>query len=141
MEEHKEHLSIVNRKKCVFGQDRVDYLGHIAIGRGVMADPFKITAMVEWPVPRTIRELCGFLGLTGYYRKFLEGYGKKEKSLTDLLKNDKFCWSDEAMKTFEKLKQEMTQVPVLTLPDFSKSFVVETDASGYIIEAILMHEE
>ncbi|GKE30039.1 putative mitochondrial protein [Tanacetum coccineum] len=151
MAEHSKHLRTVfdclknekifcNQKKCIFGQPRVDYLGHIVTHDGVMADPSKISAMIEWPLLKNIRELRGFLGLTGYYRKFVQGYGKIARALTDLLKKDNFRWKDEATQAFRKLQEVMTKVPVLALPDFSKTFTIETDASGYRVRAVLMEE-
>ncbi|GJZ83807.1 ty3-gypsy retrotransposon protein [Tanacetum coccineum] len=151
VEEHREHLALVfkclrdeklycNRKKCIFGQKQVEYLGHIVSSDGVKANPSKITAMTEWPIPRNLRELRGFLGLTGYYRKFVQGYGKIARVLTDLLKKDSFKWTAEATAVFRQLQRVMTQVPVLRLPDFSKKFTIETDASGQGVGAVLMQE-
>nr|GEW16886.1 hypothetical protein [Tanacetum cinerariifolium] len=151
MDEHREHLKVVfgclraerlfcNRKKCVFGQKQVDYFGHIVTGDGVQADLSKISAMLDWPIPQTLRDLRGFLGLTGYYRKFVRGYGKIARALTDLLKKDSFQWTEEATQAFRKLQAAMTQVPVLALPDFSKRFTVETDVSGHGVGAVLMQE-
>ncbi|GKC58538.1 ty3-gypsy retrotransposon protein, partial [Tanacetum coccineum] len=151
IEEHKEHLLTIfsclrehglyaNRKKCVFAQPTIEYLGHVVSRDGVSADPSKVSAMLEWPVPKNLKESRGFLGLTGYYRKFVQGYGKIAWALTQQLKKDNFNLNKEATNAFNALKLAMSSVPVLALPNFSKEFVVETNASGYGIGAVLMQE-
>jgi len=95
----------VKKSKCTFTEGKVEYLGHIITGEGVTTDLKKITAMVEWPIPKTIKELKGFLGLTCYYRKFIRNYGVINKSLTELLRQNGFEWNAKAKVAFISLKK------------------------------------
>lgn len=141
LEKLQQHQLYANRKKCEFGCLSIEYLGHVISANGVEAEKAKIVAMTEWPIPRNIKALKGFLGLTGYYRRFVQGYGVIARLLTDLLKKDKFMWSEEAEDAFVKLKRVMTSVQVLALPDFGEQFVVESDASSKGLGAVLKQRQ
>ncbi|TQD91944.1 hypothetical protein C1H46_022460 [Malus baccata] len=131
------HSLKVKLNKCSFGQHQIDYLGHTISGHGVSVDTSKIEAIINWPRPVCIKSLRGFLGLTGYYRKFVKHYGVLAKPLTNMLQQGNFLWTPESLNAFESLKQALTSTSVLALPDFTQPFVVETDASGTGIGAVL----
>lgn len=118
----------------------MEYLGHIISVGNVRANPSKIAAMLAWPEPSTAKQLHGFLGLTGNYRKFVKNYAVIDSPLTDLLRKDCFLWSAAASTTFHALKKAIVSTSVLRLPDFSKSFVIDTDASDVGLGAVLLQD-
>jgi hypothetical protein len=146
--EHLQHVKLVfhmlrdnklalKQAKCSFGAEKVAYLGHIISVAGVAMDTSKVEAVEAWPPPRTLWALHGFLGLAGYYRKFIAGYGVVPAPLTALLKREAFKWTDEAEEAFKLLKQALMTAPLLQLPDFNKWFIIDCDASGTGFGAVL----
>lgn len=133
----RQHCLFAKLSKCSFGLTKVDYLGHTVSGNGVEMDQSKVQAVLDWSSPTSIKQLRGFLGLTGYYRRFIQGYASIALPLTSLLKKDSFKWDAQADLAFQQLKQAITHAPVLALPDFTQPFTLETDASGSGIGAIL----
>lgn len=136
-----QHQLYAKRSKCRFSQHQIEYLGHVISHNGVAVDPSKIAAIKEWPVPKNSKGLRGFLGLTGYYRKFIHHYGIIAAPLTSMLKKNAFAWTDNGLQAFADLKNALLHPPVLTMPDFTKTFVLECDASGTGVGAILMQEK
>ena len=124
--------------KFFFGVKEVEYLGHVVSHEGVKVDPNKIKATMHWPIPKTLKNIRGFLGLIGQYHKFVQNYGRIAASLTTLTKKDAFSWTPEATQAFEQLKEAMCKAPALTTLDFTKTFIMECDALGNGIASILM---
>jgi hypothetical protein len=125
-----KHKLFLKQSKCAFGASEVEYLGHIVGKDGVWVDPKKIEAMKDWPHPKTLKILCGFLGLNGILSQVCWNYGKIAAPLTALLKKNAFSWTPTTDQSFQALKDAMCTTPVLALPDFTKTFVLECDVSG-----------
>lgn len=137
----REHQFKVRQSKCTFAQQKLKYLEHVISDRGVATDPSKVAIVQNWPTPTTVKELRGFLGLAGYYRRFVRNFGMISKPLTNLLKKGQlFVWTPITEQAFQALKQALLSSPVLALPDFNKTFVVETDASEKGIGVVLQQE-
>ena len=140
-QEHEQHLRVVLEKlranklyakfsKCEFWLEKVAFLGHILTAEGVAVDSEKVEAVSNWQQPTNVSEIRSFLGLAGYYRRFIEGFSKIARPMTELLKKDKkFTWTESCERSFQELKNRLTTAPVLTLPDIHRDFVIYCDAS------------
>lgn len=128
--------------KCNFLRKEVVYLGHIITKDGIKADPSKIEAVVNFPAPQNEKEIMSFLGLAGYYRKFIKDFSKIAKPLSELLKKDvTWSWGEKEQIAFADLKEVLTTAPILQYPDFEKPFLLTTDASNKAIGAVLSQGE
>jgi hypothetical protein len=151
-EEHDEHLRLVLQclrehklygklSKCSFYQSRIHYLGHVISGEGIAVDPAKVEAIMEWPAPTNVTEVRSFMGLAGYYRRFVEGFSKIAGPITELQKkNKKFVWTEKCAEAFRRLKELLTTAPILKVPDMDVDFLVCTDASKEGLGGVLMQD-
>lgn len=125
--------------KCKCAQRSIAYLGHVISGKGITTDPAKVQAVMDWPQPKTIKDVRGFLGLAGYYQKFIKHFGVIVQPLTALLKKGvAFLWTDSQQMAFQALKQALVSAPCLALSDFSQPFHLETDACATGVGAVLL---
>ncbi|KAD5961899.1 hypothetical protein E3N88_13372 [Mikania micrantha] len=148
--EHEEHLravlEILRQKKlyakfskCDFWLDKVAFLGHVISAEGIMMDPAKVEAITKWPTPTSVTEIRSFLGLAGYYRRFVEGFSKIVLPLTQLLrKGVKYSWNDEREKSFQELKKRLVSAPILSLPSGTGGYQIYSDASKKGLGCVLM---
>jgi hypothetical protein len=151
-EENEEHLQFVLQKlrehelyvkfsKCDFWLKEVAFLGHIITNGGIVVDPSKVSDVLKWEPPRTVSEIRSFVGLAGYFCRFIEGFSKIVKPLTTLLEKDReFKWTGAFQASFEELKKRLTTTPVLVIPDLQKSFDIYCDASRQGLGCVLMQE-
>jgi transposase InsO family protein len=149
-EEHEQHLKLVlealdrnelyvGLSKCSFGYREVNFLGHVVGADGIKPDPVKVAAVREWPAPKSVREVRSFLGLTGYYRRFIGHYASKALPLTELTRADSvWRWGHEQQTAFYALKSALSTSPVLVMPNPELPYEVYTDASQFALGAVLL---
>ncbi|GJV44919.1 putative reverse transcriptase domain-containing protein [Tanacetum coccineum] len=152
-QEHEEHLKIILEllkkeelyakfSKCEFWIPKVQFLGHVIDSEGIHVDPAKIESIKDWASPKSPTEIRQFLGLAGYYRRFIEGFSKIAKPMTKLTqKKVKFEWGDKQEAAFQLLKQKLCSAPILALPEGSEDFIAYCDASKKGLGAVLMQRE
>ena len=151
-ESHDTHLRVVletlrkeqlyaKLSKCEFWLNEVSFLGHIVSKEGIQVDLKKIEVVVEWKPPRNVTEVRSFLGLAGYYRRFVKGFSMTVAPMTRLLqKNVKYEWSEKCQRSFDKLKAFLTEAPVLTQPTYDTEYVIFSDAPLNGLGCVLMQE-
>ncbi|KAL5547177.1 hypothetical protein UlMin_006864 [Ulmus minor] len=149
-EEHEEHLRIVlqtlrenklfaKREKCDFWITEVKFLGHVISQEGISVDPSKIEAVLRWERPKNVSEIRSFLGLAGYYRRFVENFSRIAMPLTRLTKKEvKYTWDDQCEEAFQELKKRLTSAPILTISNSEEPYTVYTDASRTGLGCVLM---
>jgi hypothetical protein len=135
------HDLFLKPEKCRFHQKEVEYLG-VIIGQGeVKMDPVKVEEIADWPTPTTVKKVHSFLGFCNFYRAFIPHFSHMARPLNDLTKKlRQWSWDEQEEKAFQALKKACTTYPVLRTPDWTKQFVLETDASDYALGAVIMQE-
>jgi hypothetical protein len=153
LEEHQQHVRLVldqlrqhklyaKQSKCEFFQSSIGFLGHVVSGDGISMEPGKVKAITEWPPLQSVHDVRSFLGLAGYYRRFVTGFSRIAAPLSELTKNDqKWEWTNVQQQAFEQLKQAIASAPVLVTPDESLPYVVVADASGFAVGAALCQDQ
>ena len=131
------HQFVLKLSKCFFAQSQVEYLGHVVLSQGVQPVASKVDVVLHWPTPQSSRAVRSFLGLAGFYRRFIKGYATIAAPLVKLTTLDHFQWTEQAQIAFDELKRALSSAPVLALPDFDIPFIVETDASGIGMGVVL----
>ena len=151
-QEHEEHLRIILQVlreqqlfakfcKCDFFKDIIQYLGHIVFKDGISVDPNKIKTMYEWQVSKKLNDIRSFMGITGYYQNFIEGFPKIAYPITSLQKKGKkFDWREKCIGSFNKLKHLLTTAPILKTLDHFKDFVICTNACKEGLDEVLIQE-
>jgi len=126
----RDHQLYRKLSKCEFWLEEVQFLGHVISAKGIAVDSAKIETMLKWERPKTMTEVRSFLGLAGYYRRFVEGFSKKVNPLTQLTRKDQpFSCTEKCEECFEDMKRCLTTAPMLVIPDIEKTFEVYYDAS------------
>jgi hypothetical protein len=136
-EKLQDHHLYLKRSKCFFGEWCVGYLGHVISVDGVAMDEEKVQAVLSWRVPSSVRAVQAFLGLAGYYHRFIREFGSLAAPLTKLLYMERFIWTPEVNAVFHALQQAVMTAPILCLSAFNKEFIIECDASGTGIGVVL----
>jgi hypothetical protein len=127
----RDHQPYAKFSKCESWINEVSFLGHVISSEGIVVDPSKVQDVLDWKPLKSVHQVRSFLGLAGYYRRFIPNFSKISKYITELLKKgNKYVWSKDCDKVFQTLKKLLTTSPVLAQLDISKSFDVYCDASG-----------
>ena len=135
-----EHNLKISPSKCSFFQEKVNFLGHVVSGEGISTDPEKIAAVTRWPIPKSVHDVRSFLGICSYYRRFIKNFSEIARPLYKLTeKGEKFKWSQECQVAMTTLQRCLTSAPILCYPDTTKTFILDTDASGFGMGAVLSH--